>query len=249
MLINKVKLNDDKTVFLHFLPSRGTANNEDPTISIGSDEVSLSMQAKNLGVVLDSSLSLGSHITSTCKAANFHLYRLSRIRKYLTPDALKTAIHALISSKLDYCNSLYIGLPMSQISRLQNIINSAAQLISGVRKFEHITPTLKELHWLPIERHIEFKILCMTYKSLHGLAPQYMSDLVKAYIPPRALRSSDQGLLCVLKIRTKTYGTRAFAYAAPVYYSALPLEVLASPSLNTFKSKLKTHFFRQSYEV
>ena len=204
----------------------------------------LGVQAKNLGVVLDCSLSLGSHIISTCKAANFHLYRLSRLRKYLTSKALKTAIHALMSSKSGYCNSLFIGLPMSQISRLQNIINSAVQLISGVRKFEHITPTLKELHWLPFEWRIEFKILCMTYKSLNGLAPQYLSDLVKAYLPSRALRSSEQGLLCVPKIRTKKFGTRAFACAAPVHYNALPLKVRTSTSLDMFKSRLKTHFFQ-----
>ena len=126
-------------------------------------------------------------------------------------------------------------------------MNSAARLISGVRKFEHITPTLKELLWLPIERRIEFKILCMTYKSLKDLAPPYLSDLVKVYIPSRALRSSDQGLLCVPKSQTKKFGTRSFANAAPVHYNALPLEVHTSTSLDMFKSRLKTHLFWLSY--
>ncbi len=248
MLANKLKLNDDKTEFLRFLPNRSMSDekNQNPLICIGADRVSLSAHAKNLGVIMDPSLSLSSHITSTCKAANFHLYRLSRIRKYLTPEALKTAVRALISSKLDYCNSLFIGLPLAQITRLQNIINSAARLISGVKKFDHITPTLKELHWLPIERRIEFKLLCMTFKALNGQAPQYLIDLVKIYIPSRALRSSEQGLLCVPKIRTKKFGTRAFEYAAPVHYNALPLDIHRSTSLDMFKSKLKTHLFRKS---
>ena len=102
-------------------------------IYIGTDQVSLGTQAKNLGVILDSALSMETHITSTCKAANYHLYCLSRIRKYLTSEALKMAVHALISSKLDYCNSLLIGLPTTEISKLQNIVNSAARLISGAR--------------------------------------------------------------------------------------------------------------------
>ncbi len=79
MLLNKLMLNDDKTEFMRFLPSQGMVNSQNRSICIGSDDVSLSVQAKNLGVMLDSSLSLSSHITSTCKAANFHLYRLSRI--------------------------------------------------------------------------------------------------------------------------------------------------------------------------
>ncbi len=157
MLFNKLKLNDDKTEFLRFLTNQSMSNmkSHNPSICIGSDNVSLSSQAKNLEVILDFSLSLSSHITSTCKTANCHLYRLSRILKYLTPESLKMADHALISSKLGYCNSLFIGLPLTQITRLQNIIISVARLISSVNKFEHITPTLKELHWLPIEQCIE----------------------------------------------------------------------------------------------
>ena len=148
-----LKLNDDKTEFLQFLPSTSATNISipDPVIKISEDEVMIGQHAKNLRVLFDSDLSLSSHITSTCKAANYQLYRLSRIKKYLTLGALKTAVHAFISSKLDYCNSILIGLPASQILRLQNIMNSSARLISGVKKFDHITPILKDLHWLPIE--------------------------------------------------------------------------------------------------
>ena len=122
-----------------------------------------------------------------------------------------------------------------------------AQSISGVKKFVHVTPTVKELHWLPIEMCMEFKLISMTYKSINGQVPQYLSELVKIYTPSRALRSSEQGLLCVTKICTKKYGTRAFAYGAPLHYNALPLDICRSTLLNMFKSRLKTHFFRQSY--
>ena len=178
------------------------ALNHSQTIGIVSDQISLGSQAKNLGVILDSSLSMDTRITSTCKAANYHLYRLSRIRKYLTLEDLKKDVHAIISLKLDYCNSLLIGLPMTQIGKLQNFINSVAGLISGVKKFKHISPVLKDLHWLPFIWRIEFKLLCMTYKSLNGQAPQYPSDVLKAYTPTRALRSTDHGLLCIPKTRS-----------------------------------------------
>ena len=204
-------------------------------------------QAKNLEVLFDSDLSLNSHITSTCKAANYQLYRLSRIKKYLTQGALETAVHAFISSKLDYCNSILIGLPASQISRLQNIMNSCARLISGVKKFDHITLILKDLHWLPTEERIQFKVLTMTYKALNGLAPKYLMDLLKPYTPGRALRSADHALLSIPKTRTKKYGSRTFSFVAPTLYNSLPLDIHQSTSLATFKSKLKTYLFIQAY--
>ena len=131
MLSNRLKLNDDKTEFLQFLPNNTPTKCLDiaPIIHIGADNVTLSDQAKNLGVILDPDLSMSVHITSTCKAAIYQLYHLSRIRKYLTPEALKMTIHALVASKIDYCNRLLVGLPVTQTKRLQNIMNSAARLI------------------------------------------------------------------------------------------------------------------------
>ncbi len=99
-----------------------------------------------------------------------------------------------------------------------------AWLVSGVMKFEHITPTLKDLHWLPVDKCILFKLLCLTYKALNGQAPPYLADLLKAYTPSRSLRSADRGLLCVPKTRTKTFGERSFTCAAPLHYNALLFE-------------------------
>ena len=143
----------------------------------------MSEQAKNLGVIFDADLSMSVPITSICKAANYQLYRLSHTRKYMTPEALKRVVHALVASKIDYCDSLLVGLPTTQTRRLQSIMNSAAWLISGVRKFKHIPPTLRDLHWLPVDKHILFKLLCLTYKALNAQAPPYLADLLKAYTP------------------------------------------------------------------
>ncbi len=130
MLSNKLKQNSDKTEYLQFYLGPTVKNtNINTSIHIGLDCVSPSQQAKNLSVIFDPSLSLSSHITSTCKAAFFNLYRLSRIKKYLSPQALKTAVHAWISSKIDYCNSLLVSLPASQTDKLQHVLNSAARLI------------------------------------------------------------------------------------------------------------------------
>ncbi len=122
MLSNRLKLNSDKTEFLQFLSNntRIKCLVPDPIIRIGSDSVTLSDQAKNLGVIFDPELSMSAHITSICKAANYQLYRISRIKKYLTSEVLKIAIHALVASKIDYCNSLLVGLPETQTKTVKH---------------------------------------------------------------------------------------------------------------------------------
>ena len=247
MLVNKLKVNDDKTEFLKFLPQSQHEHITPSSIKIGAESIDTSAKAKNLGVIIDLSLNLASHITATGRAANYQLHCLSRIKRYLTPDALKAAVHALISSKLDYCNSLLAGLPKYEIHKNQHIMNSAARLISGTRKCDHITPVLSSLHWLPVEHRINFKLMCLTYKALHGSAPTYLTDLLVKYCPVRSLRSVEQGLLTVPKACTVRYGKQAFAYIAPALYNQLPMEVRKSPTLNTFKSRLKTHYFKLAY--
>ncbi len=121
------------------------------SLQIGNENIGLSSKAKNLGVLFDPSLNLSTHITATCKLAFYQLNCLSRIRCYLSADAPKTTVHALISSKLNCCNNLLVGLPKGEIRKLQHVMNSAAHLISGTKKAEHITPVLIELHWLPVE--------------------------------------------------------------------------------------------------
>ncbi len=114
-------------------------------------------------------------------------------------------------------------------------------------KYEHITPILRTLHWLPIEQRVSFKVACLAYKSLNGLAPSYLAQLLKRYTPARSLRSADKDLLVIPKIRTKKYGSQTFAYAASVNYNSLPLTVCQSPSIESFKTRLKTHLFTQVF--
>ncbi len=128
-------------------------------------------------------MSLIPHVQSLCKVANFQLFRISRIRKYLTPEATASLIHSLITSRLDYCNGILFGLPTNQINKLQLTMNSATHLTLGIKKFDHITPALRKLHWLPVEQHIKFKILCLTFKALNGLTLDYIVDLIKPYSP------------------------------------------------------------------
>ncbi len=117
MRLNKLKLNDDKTDILLF-SSNPQKTGPSVAVTIGTDQISLSAVGKNLGVTLDPSMSNGPHITNICKASNYHLYRISRIRKYLTPNAIQNIIHSLMSSRIDYCNSILHGLPKHLLNRL-----------------------------------------------------------------------------------------------------------------------------------
>ena len=145
--------------------------------------------------------------------------------------------------------ALLIGLPNKTLNPLQSIQNIAARIITKTRKYDHITPILRKLHWLPIKSRIEFKIICVTYRIIHGLAPEYLCDLLTFQRSGRHLRSSANLVLNVPKSRTKMYGDRAFSIAAPRLWNALPVPLRLEKNYETFKKKLKTYLFKRSYNV
>ena len=124
--------------------------------------------ASRIIIVFDNTLTLKPRINTVCKSAYFHIRRIARIRKHLIVQAIKTIVHSLISPRLDYCNSVLAGLPDCEITKLQSVQNAAAKLITLSRKFDHVTPILRELHWLPVHQHILFKVLVLVYKALHS---------------------------------------------------------------------------------
>jgi len=121
------------------------------------------------------------------------------------------------------------------------------RLLTGTRKYEHISPILSSLHWLPIYHRIHFKILLFVFKGLNGLAPPYISELLHPYRPTRSLRSADQLLLNVPKTKRKLKGDRAFAVAAPKLWNDLPLNIRQASSLPVFKSLLKTYLYSLAF--
>ena len=145
----------------------------------------------------------------------FHLRNIFKIRKFLSHNTCETLIHAFVTARIDYCNSLLYGQPKCILRRVQRVLNSAARLIHLTSRHEHITPLLIQLHWLPIEHRTTFKIAVIIFKVLHGAAPNYITDLIKPYTPGRLLRSSNQLLLSTPKFNLKTYGGRSFTIAAP----------------------------------
>ena len=192
-------------------------------------------------------MKLETHINSVCRTCFFHISRIWKIRKFLTQEATQALVQANITSRLDYCNSLYYGLSTSLRDRLQRVQNAAARVIVKAGKQEHITPVLKNLHWLPIEHRISYKIQLLTFKILNGLAPSYLCDLIDQYQPTRVLRSQDQNQLQQCNYKLKAYGGRSFQVAAPKLWNTLPVTIRTSQSLSHFMSSLKTFHFKLAF--
>lgn len=243
---NDLKLNEEKTEVLH-IASKFRKCSTLSSVNIASIPVEPVKCARNLGVVVSKDLTMDKYISNKCRSASFALYKIGHIRKCLDARTTETLVHAFITCHLDQCNSLLYGLPDSLIAKLQRIQNSAARLVSLTRSRDHITPVLRELHWLPIKYRIIYKILLLTFKCLHGLAPDYLTDLIQVYKPSRTLRSSSNLNLTVPSVSTVSYGQRSFFHAAPKLWKDLPNHVKNSMTLGQFKSSLKTHLFTLAF--
>ena len=145
------------------------------------------------------------------------------------------------------CNSSLYGLPSEEISKLLRLQNSAARLVLKSKVQDHITLSLEKLHWRPVDHRIIFKVLLMTFKTMNGCPPEYLSDLLDTYVPMRSLRSATQGLLVVPKSFTSTYGDRAFSVAAPKLWNNLPGNIRTTSILDYFKRKLETQPFQNAF--
>ncbi len=181
--------------------------------------------------------------------AFFNLRLLAKVKPFLSAIDLEKLIHAFIFSRLDYCNTIYIGVNQTALARLQVVQNAAARLLTGTRKHEHITPILFSLKWLPVRFRIEYKLLVFVFKSLNGLAPTYLDALVKRHTSARSLRSSDQQLLTIPRARLKLKGDRAFSVAGPKLWNLLPVSIRSAQTISSFKLLLKTYLLTQAFNL
>ncbi|XP_068561742.1 LOW QUALITY PROTEIN: uncharacterized protein [Cebidichthys violaceus] len=254
MQANFLKLNSDKSEIFIIGPKSLNKFQHNFSLCIGGNTVPASTHVRNLGIIFDQTLSYERHVNHITKNTFFHLKNIAGLRPSLSsappsPPLTETLIHAVITCRLDYCNCILYGSPTKIINKLQYIQNSAARLLSHSRTRDHITPVLQNLHWLSIQQIIHFKILLITYKALHNLAPPYLSDLLHRHTPNRNLRSADANLFTPPTLsKHQTWGDRAFSIAAPSLWNSLPQHLRHSPSLATFKTALKTHLFQSAFQ-
>ncbi|XP_072556687.1 uncharacterized protein [Paramormyrops kingsleyae] len=237
-------LNTEKTEVLVIGPK--AARNKFHHLSISGLPTQPNTVVRNLGLLVDSDLCFDAHIRSITRTAFYHLRNIAKLRKMLSLRDAEKLIHAFVTTRLDYCNALLSGCPSGSLNKLQLVQNAAARVLTNTKKFDHITPVLSSLHWLPVKSRIDYKILLLTYKALNGLAPDYLNNLLTTYNPRRLLRSQGAGYL-LPRVERSTAGCRAFSYRAPQLWNGLPPDVRVSGSLSIFKSRLKTHLFSLAY--
>ena len=240
---NRLSVNPSKTEYLIIGTPQQRSKLTASSIHFQGNILAPSDSTRNLGVLFDKDLSLKKHISSVCKTSYYQIRQIRQVRSSLDRNSAIVLANSLVSSKLDYCNSLYYGLPAVSLDRLQKVQNSLARVVvPSARRHHHITPILHELHWLPIRQRVDFKIASLTYKTLLIKQPSYLFELLTPYVPTRNLRSLDKHLLTVPDIRSAN-GRRSFAFAAPTIYNSLPLQLRSCQSLSLFLSGLKTHLF------
>ncbi|KAF7237429.1 Motile sperm domain-containing protein 1 [Varanus komodoensis] len=176
-------------------PSPGTLREGNWEVNMLTTNHPLKDKVCSLGVLLDPELSLEAQVTAVARSAFFQLRLIHQLRPYLENDCLATVTHALVTSRLDFCNALYVGLPLKTVWILQMVQNRAARLLAGTGRYSRITPVLYQLHWLPIEVRAQFKVLVITYKALNGLGPGYLKERLLPYLPSRPLRWAAEALL------------------------------------------------------
>ena len=244
MLQHKLKINDDKTEFLIIGGRQQLCKVKNSNIIVGNSSISSTSSARNLGVIFDENMSMKNHISSVCKKGFYQLYRLKQIRNYFDKGAIERLVHSFITSHIDYGNSLLFGLPNSSILKLQRLQNAAARLILRRNSYASVTDMFKELHWLPVNFRIKFKVALLVFKCVNDVGPSYLSDILVKKPLTRTLRSSADGLLLLVpRVKTESFGKRSFQYAAPSVWNSLPLSVRNSQSIDIFKKTLKTHFY------
>jgi len=220
---------------------------KDLSLTVGDDVIQPVTSVRDLGVYLDAELKMKEHVSHVTRSCFFILRRLRQIRRYAGPEVTKRLVAAFILSRLDYCNAVLAGLPQTTIRPLQCVQNAAARLITGSQFHDHITPVLKELHWLPVTSRITYK-LCLLMHLIHTRqCPDYLMNIVSltaACATRPGLRSACG--LSYQKPRLKTvFGERAFSYAGPDAWNSLPSTLQSLSDTPSFKKLLKTYLFER----
>jgi hypothetical protein len=248
MRVNKLKLNDMKTDVIMFGSNLNLDKLSPINIKVGDEQITPVTNVRNLGFIMSNNLSVTRHVNKVLSAGYYTLKQINRVKHRLDTDTKKILTHALITSKTDYCNSLLVGAPKKELNKLQCLQNMCARFIYGFKKHEHVSPILKDLHWLKIEYRVKYKILMLTYKCVNHSAPSYLEESIM-HQHKRALRSASQAKL---PIPDSLYNTKAqnscFSQVAPRLWNELPVSLRTGcHNIEQFKKKLKTHLFNICY--
>ena len=250
---SKLKLNPDKTDFIIIgtKQQRNRVINHFP-VKLPDSDTFPSDTVRHLGVVFDSDFNFHQYISQVCKSCFYHICDLRRIRSHISISTAKTISTALISSHLDYYNSLLNNIAKRDLAKLQRVQNCLARVVLMAPQFSPSLPLLKQLHWLPVSYRINFKLSTLTYRALSTQQPPYLASLLHLSNIPRQLRSSISQLIVP---KTKlNLGKRAFSVGAPRVWNELPITLKTSETVAIFRKKTqdiysKLHFHHKCLVV
>ena len=229
MLKNMLKINDEKTEFILFINPQQARFVTEVSITLGGAAIKAIKTVRNLGVMMNTHLDASDQVSAIVRSCNYHLCRIAQVRRYISEEACKLAVLALIISRLDYCNGLLAGATEQMYDKLQRIQNRAARLVVRQRVAHsqtlHPMLVLQRLHWLPVRQRVIYKLCLQAFKCLHGTAPSYLMELLHLHTRDRWLRPAS---LLQFNIGVGTGGARG-ALAPPLSRQGGQKEVSTPP--------------------
>jgi len=250
MRSNRLQLNTDKTEVIWCSSPRRQYQIPTTPLVVGSDLITPVNSVRDLGIHIESDLSMRTHVTKSVSACFSMLRQIRSIRRSVTRPVLRSIVSSLVLSRLDYGCATLAGLPARLTDRLQSVLNAAARLVYSARKFDHVTPLLRDLHWLRVPQRIEYRLAVHAFLGLHGMAPSYLACELRR-VPDVAsrgqLRSSSTNPLTVPTSRHVTIGDRTFSVVAGRVRNDLPAGNTSLSSAQVFRRELKTELFRRSF--
>ena len=211
-------------------------------VTLLGKKVTTSPSARDLGLQVDCTLSYDEHVTQTVSSCIGSLCQINRVKHLFDARTLQRVINALVFSKLYYCSPVWSNTSKKNILNLQKVQNFAGRIITGTRQFDHITPVLRELRWLPVSSYLKYTFGVLAFKCVKGLAPSYLCDRLKtrATLHDGNTRYKDSLNIPAYK---SAPGQRTFLYRATNLWNSLPRALINSASLQIFKRELKEFLF------
>ena len=241
MSANMLKLNDDKTEFIMFGTNHQLRKSDSVStrIAIGNTNVLSVNHVHNLGFLMDNTLKNQFQINKLTSPTFNQLMNIRRIHSKLDCNTTKNIIQALVMSKLDYCNSLLLGLANYQLNKIQQIQNMTCRIVCNLHKFDHVTSNMQNLHWLKIPYRIQLKIACIMFKCINGQAPKYLTDLLPSKQKTRQLHSSTSDIYPSIMLRSPLAYNASFPAAGLRLWNSLPKNKKTSTISRSVQIKLK----------
>ena len=216
-------------------------------IAIGNTNVSAVNHVCNLEFLMDNTLKNQSHINNLTSTTFNQLMTIRRIHSKLDQETTRYIIQSLVISKLHYCTSLLLGSADYQLNKMQLIQNMACRIVCKLCKFDHVSSSMQDLHWLKIPYQIQFKVACIMCKCRNGQYPKYLTDVLPSKHKTQQLHSCTSDRYSSILHRSSLAYNASFAAAGPRLWNSLPKNIRQQPSLDMFRSNLRTHLFKLCY--